>query len=191
MKKSIASALAFSVMLGLFFGCSSSNSEKTLFLENSDSWFIEGDSKWKFINGELHGVADSTAGSIMTKKKYQNFELVLEFKPDSTINSGIFVHCDQPEISATECHELNIWDLHPNQDYRTGAIVTKVKPYVKVETLNKWNSYRAVTKNGAIEVYVNDVLTASISKDTLREGYIGLQAMGRGTIKFKNVRLKE
>ncbi|WP_420603408.1 family 16 glycoside hydrolase [Flagellimonas sp.] len=71
------------------------------------------------------------------------------------------------------------------------AIVTKVKPYEIVETLNVWNTYKAITEDGTIKVYVNDILTSSIEKDTLLEGHIGLQAMGTGTIKFRKVRLKK
>lgn len=178
-----------------FVFCLSCKSEKnksvTLFEENSDTWFVDGDSKWEFVNNELIGVADSTSGFVITNDTYRNFELSLEFQPDSTINSGVFVQCARPEMSAEDCHELNIWDLHPNQDFRTGAIVTKVKPYEIVETLNVWNTYKAVTKDGNIKVYVNDVLTSSIEKDTLMEGHIGLQAMGDGTIKFRNVTLRK
>ncbi|MGW9684689.1 3-keto-disaccharide hydrolase [Flagellimonas sp. 2504JD1-5] len=194
MKKSTFFMGAMLVAATLIFshGCKSKENQSiTLFEENSDTWFVDGDSKWEFVNNELIGVADSTSGFIITHDKYRNFELNLEFQPDSTINSGVFVQCARPEMSAEDCHELNIWDLHPNQDFRTGSIVTKVKPYEIVETLNKWNTYKAVTENGNIKVYVNDVLTSSIEKDTLMEGHIGLQAMGNGTIKFRKVRLKK
>ncbi len=176
----------------LNLGCKSKeNASATLFEENSTAWFIDGDSKWKFEKNELIGVADSTTGFVITHDKYRNFELSLEFKPDSTINSGVFVQCAMPEMSAASCQELNIWDLHPNQKFRTGAITTKVEPYEIVETLNVWNTYKAITQEGSIKVYVNDILTSSMEKDTLVEGHIGLQAMGNGTIRFKNIRLKE
>ena len=194
MRKSILFLGAFLVGISLIFyvGCKSDKSDTiSLFKENSDTWFVDGDSKWKFAGNELIGVADSTSGFIITHDTYRNFELNLEFQPDSTINSGVFVQCARPEMSATDCHELNIWDLHPNQDFRTGAIVTKVKPYEIVETLNKWNTYRAITKEGSIKVYVNNVLTSSIERDTLLEGHIGLQAMGNGTIKFRNIKVKK
>jgi len=184
--------LFLSVFSAVCIGCKSEgNKEVKLFEENSDAWFVDGDSKWEFANNELIGVADSTSGFVITNDRYKNFELNLEFQPDSTINSGVFVQCIRPEMSATDCHELNIWDLHPNQDFRTGAIVTKVKPYKIVETLNTWNTYKAVTDNGNIKVYVNDVLTSSIENDTLIEGHIGLQAMGNGTVKFRNITLKK
>ncbi|SNY95107.1 3-keto-disaccharide hydrolase [Flagellimonas pacifica] len=194
MKKSIVfvGALLMGVCLLFNVGCKSEkNQETSLFEENSDTWFTDGDSKWEFVNNELIGKADSTSGFVITHDKYRNFELSLEFQPDSTINSGVFVQCAKPEMSATDCHELNIWDLHPNQDFRTGSIVTKVKPYEIVETLNVWNTYKAITEDGNIKVYVNNVLTSSIEKDTLVEGHIGLQAMGTGTIKFRKISLKK
>ncbi|WP_190810505.1 DUF1080 domain-containing protein [Flagellimonas sp. S3867] len=194
MKKSIffAGILLMAVSFVFCLGCKSGESKTmSLFEENSEAWFVDGDSKWEFVNNELIGIADSTSGFIITNDRYRNFELSLEFQPDSTINSGVFVQCALPEMSAEDCHELNIWDLHPNQDFRTGSIVTKVKPYEIVETLNVWNTYKAITKEGNIQVYVNDVLTSSIEKDTLMEGHIGLQAMGNGTIKFRNIKLKK
>ncbi|WP_420321023.1 3-keto-disaccharide hydrolase [Flagellimonas sp.] len=194
MNKSIVfvSTLLMGALIIFNVGCKREKiSEISLFEENSDAWFVDGDSKWEFVNNELMGIADSTSGFIITHDKYRNFELSLEFQPDSTINSGVFVQCARTEMSAEDCHELNIWDLHPNQDFRTGSIVTKVKPYEIVETLNKWNTYKAVTDEGNIKVYVNDALTSSIEKDTLMEGHIGLQAMGKGTIKFRKVRLKK
>ncbi len=114
--------LLVAASLILCHGCKSKeNKTIALFEENSDAWFVDGDSKWEFVNNELMGVADSTSGFIITKDRYRNFELSLEFQPDSTINSGVFVQCAKPEMSATDCHELNIWDLHPNQDFRTGG----------------------------------------------------------------------
>lgn len=193
MKKSIfVSGVLFAASFVFYLGCKSKENESVmLFEENSTAWFIDGDSEWKFEKNELIGVADSTAGYVITNDRYRNFELSLEFKPDSIINSGVFVQCAIPEMSATGCHELNIWDLHPNQNFRTGSITTKVKPYEIVETLNVWNTYKAVTQEGSIKVFVNDILTSSMEKDTLVEGHIGLQAMGNGTIKFRNIKLKE
>jgi len=87
------------------------------------------------LDNELTGILDSGAGFVITKNTFKNFVLTLEFNPDSTINSGVFVRCKDQQMSFSNCYEINIWDLHPDQDNRTGAVVARVIPSTKVETL--------------------------------------------------------
>ncbi|MEO1262904.1 MAG: DUF1080 domain-containing protein [Bacteroidota bacterium] len=162
-----------------------------LFQENAGDWIKQGNADWQFNQSELVGKLDTGAGFVITETVYDNFVLQMEFNPDSTINSGVFVRCAGYEMTPIICHEINIWDLHPNQDFRTGAIVTKVKPFEKVETLNKWNTYKIKCEQGQTQVWVNDVLTAEISDDSLLKGHIGLQAAGAGEIRFRNIVLNE
>ena len=179
------------VFLGLFafLIMISCNPSGNLFQENSDNWEKFGNAQWSFTEGILTGKVEDGAGFIMTKQVYQDFELTLEFKPDSTINSGVFIRCSKKELSATECHEINIWDLHPNQDFRTGAIVTKAIPLSHVETLNKWNTYMIKAEKDSIQVWINDILTATIQYQNPTKGFIGLQAAGTGEISFRNIKL--
>lgn len=163
---------------------------KVLFQENSKDWFIKGDANWNFSNNELIGKIKNGAGFIMTQQTYKDFILELEFKPDSTINSGIFIRCKNNNINPTDCYEVNIWDLHPNQDYRTGAIVMKSIPLAMVQTIDKWNTYKIKNETDHIQVWVNGILTANIRDTVLTEGYIGLQATGTGEIRFRNVKIK-
>lgn len=165
-------------------------SAQTLFQENTKNWVIEGDASWKFNNNELIGLVEDGAGFVMTKSVYKDFVLEMEFKPDSTINSGIYIRCKEYAINIEDCYEINIWDLHPNQDFRTGSIVKKAIPLVKVETIDKWNTYKIKNKKDHIQVWVNGILTADIKDKALTEGHIGLQAMGTGEIRFRNVQVK-
>lgn len=170
--------------------CGSGNKGvSVLFEENGANWFEGGDAHWEFKEKELTGTSTGAAGFVMTRESYKNFELLLEFYPDSTVNSGIFVRCAHREISNIDCYEMNIWDLHPDQKSRTGSIVTRADPIANVETLNKWNTYRLVLKGGEIKTWVNDILTINIKNQELKEGYIALQTAETGTIKFRNVTL--
>lgn len=178
-----------------FLSCTSTSNKsdggfKPLFVQGADDWLAEGDADWSYINNELIGQLDSGSGFVMTKTSYKDFVLTVEFNPDSTINSGVFVRCKGKEISASECYEINIWDLHPNQDYRTGSIVTRSSPLNRVETLNKWNTYEIRYENDHIQAWINGIQTADINDNSLSEGYIGLQAAGRGAIKFRNVQIQ-
>ena len=111
--------------------------------------------------------------------------------PDSSINSGVFIRCKNQELSARDCYELNIWDLHPNQDFRTGAVVTRAVPSAFVETIGKWNTYKIKAQGDHLHVWVNGQQTADIQDSDRSEGYIGLQANGTGEIRFRKVKLKQ
>ena len=162
----------------------------TLFEPDSDSWIQKGDATWEFSNGDIYGSLLKGSGFIMTKDSYKDFELELEFYPDETINSGVFVRCQDFELSFSDCYEINIWDHHPDQQNRTGAIVSRTTPMALVQTLNKWNTYKIRCEKNHIQAWINDILVADLENDDLIEGYIGLQADQIGAIKFRNVRLK-
>jgi len=163
---------------------------QNLFEKDSKNWEILGNAKWTFSNDVLTGEVKDEEGFIVTKASYQDFMVELEFKPDSTINSGVYIRCTKKVPNATDCHEINIWDLHPNQDFRTGAIVAKQVPKVTIETLNRWNTYRIRVSKSHIKVWLNDTLTAELNYEYPPEGYIALQAAGKGTIQFRNIRIK-
>jgi hypothetical protein len=161
-----------------------------LFENNTDTWIIAGDTYWQFEDEQLVGRLDSGAGLVMTKEKFFDFQLTLEFLPDSTINSGVFIRCQDQVLSAETCYEFNIWDLHPNQDYRTGAIVTHSIPLYQVNTINKWNTYEIRAEKGIIRARINGKLVADLKDNTFDRGYVGLQAAGTGEIRFRNVFLR-
>ncbi len=167
-------------------GCSQ---PETLFGENGDGWYEGGEASWRFENGEIIGQADGENGWLMTNDAYSNFELTLEFYPDSTVNSGVFIRCAEKELSMETCYEINIWDLHPNQSYRTGSVVSKQEPLAHVETIGHWNAYRIRALDGHIQVWVNDVMTADYQDNRLTEGFIAIQAAEKGTIRFREVRI--
>lgn len=161
-----------------------------LFQEKADTWLTKGDAEWIFNNNELVGSPKKGgSGFVMTKNTYSDFELSLEFMPDDKVNSGVFVRCKDYEISNTDCYEFNIWDLNPNQEYRTGGIVTRSSPLARVETNNKWNTYKIRCEENHIRAWVNGMLTANIKNGDLMEGYVGLQAADSGQVKFRNVSL--
>lgn len=173
----------------LFLGTSCVDSYE-LFQKNAKDWKSYGDAEWSFSKNTLIGKVSDGNGFVMSSQSYSDFILELEFKPDSTINSGVFIRCAKKELSATDCHELNIWDLHPNRDYRTGAIVTKTVPLKRVETINKWNTYKIKTNKSQIQVWVNNTLTADSQHEYPLEGFIALQAMGVGEIQFRNIQIR-
>ncbi|MCK5442420.1 MAG: DUF1080 domain-containing protein [Maribacter sp.] len=164
--------------------------QEVLFEENGSNWFTDGDATWQFENGELVGTVKDGAGFVMTEKEYTDFVLELEFKPDSTVNSGVFIRCKNKELSFTDCYEINIWDLHPNQDNRTGAVVSRTTPMAHVETLHKWNTYTISLEEDHLQAWVNGILTIDLVNEELIKGFIALQAAESGEIRFRNVNIR-
>lgn len=181
---------AIIVIIILNYSCGHHASTKmVLFDEQGTNWFDGGDAKWSFKDEVLVGTASGGSGFVMTQESFRDFELTLEFNPDSTVNSGIFIRCNKKALSNTDCYEMNIWDLHPDQNARTGSVVTRAVPRVHVETIGKWNTYKIKCVGSHIQTWVNNELTVDINNQDLNEGYIALQAAETGTIKFRNVQL--
>lgn len=168
-------------------GCE--HSGERLFSKGHSDWATFGNAQWAFQGDTLVGTTADAEGFVMTRGTYSNFILDLEFKPDSSINSGIFIRCAERELSAEDCYEINIWDLHPTPKWRTGAIVLRETPLAHVNTLNRWNTYRIAAGADTLRIWVNDTLTALLPSPELSAGFIGLQASGTGEIRFRNVRL--
>jgi hypothetical protein len=156
-----------------------------------DHWAKIGDVKWSNIEGVTESVVDSGEGFLVSTEKYSSFLLEIDFYPTAEVNSGIFIACQNPqEPSFTSCHEINIWDNHPKQEYRTGAIVAKVfPPLAQIQTLDKWNSYSIRIENGTVTAHLNGTKTAQLNNEDLGEGYLALQKAEGGQIKFKNLRI--
>ncbi|WP_276390181.1 3-keto-disaccharide hydrolase [Eudoraea chungangensis] len=178
------------IFLFLLVLSSCSEGGKAIFIEGSEDWVVTGKPSWEYDNGVLIATSMGSTGFVMTKNTFSNFVLTLEFYPDELVNSGVFVRCKNSVISNTDCYEMNIWDIHPNQKFRTGSIVTRTEPLTFVNTVGKWNTYKIVCDGNEIKTWINDQLTADILNDELVEGYIALQVAEPGRIRFRNIKLK-
>ena len=161
-------------------------------VDTTDVQWQELGGPWHFIEGEWQpGKADGITYLVSTNK-FRDVRLQVEFQPDAKVNSGLFLRCQDPEdITASNCYEANIWDNHPKQEYRTGAIVTRfAPPLVHVDTIDRWNLMQVEAIGNRIQVRVNDELTAELEDDDLIDGYLAIQWGGEGTIRFRNLRVE-
>lgn len=188
MQKTILHFISGFISLFIITSCEPS---LKIFQEDANDWEIKGDANWSFSNNELIGEVHQGDGFVITKQQFKNFVLELEFNPDSSINSGVFIRCSKEKINPIDCYELNIWDLHPDQNNRTGAIVNRSVPLEKVKTINKWNSYKIKVEETHLQVWINNILVNDTNDENLQEGYIGLQAKGTGKISFRNIKIEE
>ena len=185
-------SLIFMILLGFVFEvCYAQQSgQSVLFTENSGDWITGGEAVWTFEDGVLVGDAGGGDGFVMTNATYKHFQLELEFYPDQQVNSGIFLRCAKETLSASDCYEINIWDHHPNQSARTGAVVSRSEPLQTVETIDRWNTYKIVSSQTGIQAWINDVMVVDLKDSELGEGYIALQAANKGSIQFRNVSIQ-
>lgn len=173
------------LVLSLLPACTAFKNEP-LTLRSEAGWGEVGQARWNWsTSGEV--IADAGDGFLVSKKQYSDYEMSFEFSVDASTNSGVLIHCRNPEeITPLTCYEINIWDKHPQQENRTGAIVTRVPPFMKIDTLGRWNDYRIQVSHTAVVVYLNGVLVSSLSNPELTSGHIALQRAAGGTARFKN-----
>lgn len=153
-------------------------------------WETSGSGVWKVADGAIVG-SGAGDGFLLSAGQYGDFRLRVEFWVDSTTNSGVFVRCrDRGRIHPDTCYELNIWDEHPQQEARTGAIVfLAMPPLARVDTVGKWNTMEVTARGEQLEVSVNGVVTARLADADPTPGYIALQHWGEGTVRFRAVEL--
>ncbi|MBO6556147.1 MAG: DUF1080 domain-containing protein [Pseudomonadales bacterium] len=153
-------------------------------------WVPTGTADWR-IGETLTSENPEGDGYLVSDAVYDDFELTIEFKPDASVNSGILIHCqDRNDITPLTCLEINIWDDHPNQDFRTGAIVIHAAPpLAQMDSVGHWNRYRIVARGTAVEAWLNGVLTARLNDAVLTKGFIALQSQN-GEVSFRNARIR-
>jgi hypothetical protein len=156
-------------------------------------WDTTGETNWRVEDGAI--VADKRTSKdtahLVSKTKYKDFMVYVEFWSSDDANSGIFLRCQDPKtITDRNCYEANIFDQRKDPTYGTGGIVHFA------ETLNpmpkaggKWNTYEITVKGRQITLTLNGQQTAQLHNGLFEEGFLTLQH-GSGVIKFRKVAIK-
>ena len=177
------------------------------------------DKCWAVTEGTLKTVPSKGATcDIITRRKYRDFELTLEWKVGAGGNSGILYRAAELPPPAPIWHsapELQILDdtAHPTATPQTltGALYDLVAPEMKtLRPLGEWNEAGVVVHGNHVEHWLNGRkvleyelgsadfkarIAASKFKDMPRfavekEGHIGLQHHGEEAW-FRNIRVRE
>lgn len=182
------------------------------------------DEGWHYEDGELifypPETDDWTSGlDIITREKYQDFELELEWKVTKGGNSGIFYHIAESERQMVWTGlEMQVLDNEHHFDATQGidgnrkagslydlipANPQNTKPY------GEWNKVRIISQGDHVEHWLNgekvleytrfteewyELLSGSKFRDDpdfgeVREGYIGLQDHS-DEVAFRNIRIR-
>ena len=155
-------------------------------------WETQGPVIWEQTDAEIGASGGAPEpGYLVSRTTYGPLRLRLAFWIEPDTNSGVFVGCAPgAPISPNACYEINIWDRHPNQDWRTGALVGIAPPLARVETLGRWNRLEILAEEKRLRVWINDTLTTDRLIEAPRPGHLALQFGGTGAVRFRDLALE-
>ncbi|MFT3756425.1 MAG: DUF1080 domain-containing protein [Pseudoxanthomonas sp.] len=172
--------------------------------------------KWGIEDGAIK-LTGKGGGDILTKARYQDFELKLDWKIAEGGNSGIFVLADETgEQIYSHAPEIQILDneRHPDNKLAThlsGSLYDMIaSPAASHRAAGEWNHVRILLHRDQLTIWQNGVQTASVKIHgpqwqqlvaaskfanwpgfaANRSGHIGLQDHG-DVVWFKNLKIKE
>jgi hypothetical protein len=172
-------------------------------------------SKWQVVQGEMR-LSEKGAGDILTKEKYENFDLKLDWKISIAGNSGIFIMADEAGSQIySHAVEVQILDNERHSDNKlashlSGSIYDiTASPVKSHKPAGEWNTVRIRMFNKSLKVWQNGVLTAEVvvaskkwqqlvAKSKFKDwqgfaltevGHIGLQDHN-DAVAFKNIKIK-
>lgn len=138
--------------------------------------------------------------AILTKKKYENFELFVDFKMSKNCNSGIFIHTPEYGRESRVGFELQILDSYGKKvdKQACGAIYNVETPEVNaVKPAGEWNTFHVKFDWPRCQIWLNDKKIQDVDfwrnpalRYRLRSGYIGLQNHAH-KVWFRNIYVKE
>lgn len=168
--------------------------------------------KW-VVENETLTLSGRGGMDLITKKQYDDFELLLEWNISKNGNSGIFIH--GTEIKGPiykKAIEIQILDSPKARDVHQPGAVYDLIP-AKKESIKKqgeWNKVRILSEKGRVQTWHNGVKVADfeprgekfkamIAKSKFKnwqgfgqneKGHIGLQDHGN-KVSFRNIKIRE
>ncbi|MDT0688054.1 3-keto-disaccharide hydrolase [Autumnicola psychrophila] len=157
---------------------------------------------WNQMGGDAnYGVKDNAiVGStvhnspntfLTTNKMYDNFILEVDFRVDSTINSGIQIRSNSlPHYQDGRVHGYQV-EIDPSERAYSAGIYDEARrgwlhtlennPEArKAFKQNEWNSYRIEAIGDTIKTWINDVPASYLIDDKTNSGFIALQVHSIG-----------
>lgn len=152
-------------------------------------WVNQGGANWHVEDGAL--TASEGAVCLLTSgKRYENYELKLEFKAAIGTNSGVFLNTEaKVKNEAVDCYEVNI--APPSNGFPTGSIV-KHQLINGLGEKHDWRQYHLKVNQGRVTVILDGktLIENYKPKNPRGAGFIGLQK-NAGQIQFREIKVKE
>lgn len=152
---------------------------------------------WKVVdaNGKKLLICTGTPkGFLLTKRKYQNFDLSFEWKyaADPNGNSGVLAFTrNEPRLWPTsmqvQLHQPSAGSIFPSGD-ATSDNTTDANDLAL--PVGQWNKCRVVARNGKVSVEINGKPAGEVSGCNPSQGSLALQSEGSET-HFRNIFIRE
>lgn len=167
---------------------------------------------WQVKNGILTSVDHDNCGDLVSDKKFDWFELEVDFNIAKGQNSGIMYHvADEGEAIWHSGPEIQIYDDHGEADaQKTGYLYELYSSKVdSTKPAGQWNHFRIIVGPKKCATYVNGVkyyeyvlnspdFKARLAKSKfadmpmfakLAKGSIGIQG-DHGLVSFRNIKIR-
>ena len=212
-------------ILACFIGCSSSSNDWQILFDgtNTEQWRGFGkenfpDDNWKIENNSLKTIPRlNNTVDIITKDKYQNFELELEWKVSKAGNSGIFYFASESQSYIWQsAPEMQVLDNDNHSDGKNpltsaGSLFALIAPNNgKTKSVGKFNKAKIKVLKNRVEhwlngvkiveyVYQSNAMWELVDKSKFKDmpyfgkstiGHIGLQHHGE-EVWYRNIRIRK
>ena len=155
---------------------------------NMNNFTPTGDVQWRAVDGALQ--SDTGAGFLVTKNSYRDFQIRAEVWVSDDANSGIVIRCSNPAMpGAMTCYEVNLYDMRPEPEYGTGAIVNYARVDPMPKAGGKWNVLEIEARGPQLTVRLNGTQTASVRDEKFAAGPFALQRTA-GLVRFRKVEVR-
>jgi hypothetical protein len=123
---------------------------------------------------------------LISKEKYKDLVLKVDFRTREDTNSGVFVR----SLGSSLGYEVQIWKAQP-AGYNTGSIVGAAKTDREYKFIpDQWNHYEITADGDHLVVVLNGTKTLDIHDPQFSDGAIRLQYQ-KYPIEFKNIKVRE
>ena len=163
-------------------------------------WSVAGREKWYVEDGDL--ICESGPykeySYLMSDSSFRDFDLQLEFKQESTGNSGVFIRSSidgvkisgwQAEVAPPGNHTGGIYE-----SYGRGWLIKPTAALDHVLKEGEWNHYRIQAIGDEVTTWLNGIRMVTLKDEKIgaATGQIGLQIHDGGGIKvrWRNIRIK-
>jgi len=162
--------------------------------DNTQGWSILGGAAtYKVENGIVTGttVANTPNTFLVSNKKYADFIFEIDFKVDSTMNSGIQIRSNSlPYYQNGRVHGYQV-EIDPSKRAWSGGIYDEGRrkwlttlenntAAQKAFKQNQWNHYRVEAIGSTIKTWINGVPASYLIDEKTASGFIGLQVHSIG-----------
>ena len=144
--------------------------------KNLDGWQVHGTEKWYVENGELvcESGVDAAYGYLSTKKYYNNFELLVDYKQEANGNSGIFFR------STVESTKVSGWQVEvapPKHDsggiyesYGRGWLIKPEPEKDEALKMGDWNTMKIRAVGPNVTTWLNGQEMVTLTDDIINAG---------------------